>query len=147
MEHAYPDLLPCGFRYEIHKTVTESDLRLWAGLAGERYPIYGASALAQQAALSHSVVHNTYITVLIGATVARLAAHLPPPGAAMATLTVHFAAPVLIGTTLCVAVTVIEWDAVACLYWLDVRVTRADGTLTLTGKAGLRPQMTLLTVG
>src|SRR5213594_1362804 len=35
MEPVDPDLLPPGFRYEVQKTVTATDLYLWARLMGE----------------------------------------------------------------------------------------------------------------
>jgi 3-hydroxybutyryl-CoA dehydratase len=143
-EHGHPDLLPQGFCYEVHKTVTESDMHLWAGLMGEWHSVQIDSAFARQTARGRYVAHGAYIAGLIVATASRLAAHMPPPGAILMTLNVHFTAPVPVGTTLAVTVTVAEWDAAAGLYWLDIRATRSDGTPAATGKVGLRPHTTLL---
>ena len=81
------------------------------------------------------------------ATVASLAARLPPPGAMITMLRMHFAAPVLVGTTLSVVVTVKTWDTANALYWLDICATSADGALAAFGAAGLRPHTSLFRAG
>lgn len=139
MEVAHSDILPNGYRYEVHKTVTASDVYLWAGLTGERYPAQGTSAFVQQAALGRYVAHNTYITSLIAATASHLAAHIPLPGATLVALKIQFITPVMVGTTLSIVMTVTTWDATEHLYWLDTHATRADGTLAVLGQVGLRP--------
>lgn len=146
MEPVHPELLPRGFSYEVHKTVTASDVYLWAGLTGEWYPAQSDTAFGQQTAVRQGVTQAAYLTGLIVATASRLAARIPPPGAILATLNVHFTAPVLVGTTISITVTVSEWDATASLYWLDIRATRADGTPAVIGKAGLRPHTMMLAV-
>ena len=144
MESEPSNLLPSGFRYEVHKTVTATDIHLWAGLTGKRPRTQGASAFAQRKAVAHQVAPDAYLAGLAVDTASRLAARLPPPGAVLAGLTMSFTASLLVGTTLCLAVTVTAWDAAADLYWLDVCATRADGTPVMTGKAALRPHRTLL---
>jgi acyl dehydratase len=144
IEHGHAHLLPNGFRYEVHKTVTATDLYLWARLTGERYAVHRVSALDQQTAARRHVVHGAYLTDLIVIAASHMAACLPPPGGSLAALTVHFTASVLVGTTLCVAVTVTDWDARAGLYWLDLRATRADGAPVVLGQAALRPHTTWL---
>ncbi len=144
IEPGHAHLLPNGFRYEVHKMVTATDLYLWARLTGEQYVVQRASTLDQQTAVRRRVVHSAYLTDLIVNGASHVAARLPPPGGILTALTMHFTAPVLVGTTLCVAVTVTDWDAEAGLYWLDLRVTRADGTLAVLGRAALRPHPTWL---
>ena len=144
MGTVHPDILPCGFRHEAHKTVTASDIRLWAGLTGRRLPSRGGQAFAQQTAVARDVAPDAFLTGLVMDTAAMVAARIPPPGALLTLLAVQFTAPVFVGTTVAVVVTVAEWDAAARLYWLDICLTRADGTLAVIGKAGLRPHTTLL---
>lgn len=144
MEHDHIHVLPTAFRYEVHRTVTASDIHLWAGLAGTRLPAQSGSAFAQQASEAGHVAPNAYLTGLVVDTAARLAAYIPPPGAMLTALVVQFTAHVLVGTTLTMVVTVAEWDAAAGLYWLDISATRTDGRQALMGRAGLRPQVTLL---
>jgi len=144
MEPEPADILPPGFRYEVHKRVTATDVHLWAGLTGEQSPIRSATAFAQQAAAERWVAPGAYLTGLVADTVARLAARVPPPGASIETLRVHFAAPVPVGTTLSVVVTVAAWDATAGFYWLDIHAARGDGTPAVLGWAWLRPHPTLL---
>lgn len=146
MEPEPSNLLPNGFRYEVHKTVTATDIRLWAGLTGKRSSAQCASAFAQRQAAAQQIAPNAYLTGLVVDIASRLAACLPPPGAVLAGLTMTFTAPLLVGTTLRVAVTVNAWDAATGLYWLDICATRADGTQVVTGKAGLRPRQPLLVV-
>ena len=139
MECAYLALLPNGFRHEIHKTVTASDIHLWATLTGDALPVYKVSAFAQQTTIERHVAPGAYLSSLAVATVASLAARLPPPGAMITMLRMHFAAPVLVGTTLSVVVTVTTWDTTSKLYWLDICATGADGVPVVFGTAGLRP--------
>jgi acyl dehydratase len=144
MDAAHPDILPRGFRYEMHKKVTATDIRLWAGLTGQRSPNLSVSAFAQQTAVERCAVPGAYLTGLVVDTAARLAARVPPPGARLTTLRMHFNAPVLVGTTLYVVVTVTAWDAAVGLYWLDICATGADGALVVLGAAGLRPHPPIL---
>lgn len=147
MEAARPDLLSYGFRYELHKTVTIADVRLWSGLTGERWSAPHRSALQQQATLRGRVVPDAYLTGLIVATASRLADTLPPPGAVIVNVGVQFSAPVLLGTTLTVAVTVRDWEASAGLFRLEIKVSRAEGSLVALGHAGLRPYPRHLSAG
>jgi acyl dehydratase len=144
MESEPSNLLPSGFRYELHKTVTATDIHLWAGLTGKRSSAQRASAFAQRQAAAHQFAPDAYLTGLVVDTAACLAACFPSPGASLTGLAIQFTASVHVGTTLSVTITVMEWDAAAGLYWLDVCATRADGTQVVTGKAGLRPHRTLL---
>jgi acyl dehydratase len=134
----YANLLPNGFRYEIHKTVTATDLYLWARLTGEPYNLQRTLALRHQAAARRCVVPGAYLTDLSMTAVSRLAAHVPAPGAVLTTLTVHFTRPVLVGTSLCVTVTITDSDSQTEMYWLDLCVTGADGKTVLRGKAALQ---------
>lgn len=104
------DVLPCGFRYEVQKTVTASDVYLWAGLAGQQLPVRSSAAFAQQAVMPHAVVPDAYLVGLIADTAGRLAACVPSLEAQLETLHVHFTAPVPVGTILRVVVTVDAWE-------------------------------------
>jgi acyl dehydratase len=137
-----PDLFPFGFHYEVHKLVTANDIYLWATLTGDTSTISSPSAFAHQANDVRHVVPGAYLTGLTVAIITRLAARVPDPDVTLATLTVHFAAPVPVGSTVHVAVTVAGCDTAAGLYWLDLRMTHADGAPALLGKAALRPSTT-----
>jgi len=144
MESEPSNLLPSGFRYELHKAVTATDIHLWTGLTGKRPRAQGASAFAQRKAVAHQVAPDAYLTGLVVDTASCLAARIPSPGATLTELAVQFFGSVCVGTNLAVVVTVAEWDATTGLYWLDICATRADGTQVATGKAALRPHRTLL---
>jgi len=139
MRCPHPDILPTGFCFEVHKTVTATDIHLWARQAGYPSPVRGEAAFAQQRFLEHTTAPNAYLTSLAADTATRLAAYLPCHGVILETLRVHFTVPVFVGTILRDVVTVIAWDAVAGLYWLDIRVLRADGTQAALGTAWIRP--------
>ena len=139
MEAVRPEPFPYGLRYEVHKTVTAADLRLWSGLTGERLFAPTTSTLRQQAVLHDRVVHDAYLTGLIVATAARLVETLPPPGSVIVNVGVQFATPVLLGTPLLVIATVSDWDASAGLFQLGIRMSRGEGALVALGQAGLRP--------
>lgn len=146
MERVHPNLLPYGFRYEIHKTVTATEVYLWAGLVGERYVIQSSTAFSQQAEVERTAVQSAYVAGLVTSSVSRFAAHIPPPGGLLVALSIQVGAPVLVGTPLTITITVNEWDAVANLCWLDIRVTCNDGATAVTGKAGLRLHTTCIAV-
>lgn len=144
MEPEHTEILTPGVRYELYKTVTATDVHTWAGLTGVQSPIRGASAFSQRVAAARRLAPGAYLTGLVADAAAQLAARVPPPGASIEMLRVQLTAPVLVGTTLCVAVTVAAWDADSGLLWLDLRATCADGTPALLGRAWLRPHPTLL---
>jgi acyl dehydratase len=136
-------LLPRGFRYEVHRLVTASDIHLWAGLTGHQMSVHSTSAFTHQAVARHFVAPDAYLIGLIADTALRLAAHVPTLEARLESLHVHFTAPVLLGTALRVAVTVDTWDAAAGVYLLDIRVTCAGTTPAVSGQAWLRPSAPL----
>lgn len=139
-----PDLPPLGFRYEIHKTVTATDVHLWAGLTGKRLVSSSTSAFTQQKNGTRQAAPDAYLTGLIVDAAASIAAHIPLPGATLTGLAVQFIAPVPVGTTLAVVVTLSGWDATARLYTLDISATGPDGSMALIGKAELRPHISFL---
>ncbi len=74
MESEPSNLLPSGFRYELHKAVTATDIHLWTGLTGKRPRAQGASAFAQRKAVAHQVAPDAYLTGLVVDTASCLAA-------------------------------------------------------------------------
>ncbi len=146
MERLHPDLLPPGFRYEIHKTVTTTDMYLWDGLAGDRYVAQSDTAFRQQTVVARTVMQDGYLVGLVISAASRLAAHIPPPGGRLVALSIRLGVPVLVGTTLTITMTVNGWDAVTNLYWLDIRATCSGGATAVMGQASLRLQSTGISV-
>lgn len=144
MESARPELFLDGLRYEIHKTITETDTHLWAYLTGEREGAPMLPAFARQQAQRRRAVQSGYMAGLLVEAATRLAAHTPAPGATLVRLSADLLTPVPVGTTLLVRATVSAWDPIARLYWLDLGAIRADGRPAITGVAALRPNVPLV---
>ena len=87
MERLHPDLLPYGFRNEIHKMVTATDVFLCAGLVADEYGARSDTSFSQQVGGARTAVQDGYLVSTIMSSASRLAHTSParqPPGSSVA---------------------------------------------------------------
>ena len=89
----------------LEKTVASSDVVGFAQLTGDRNPIHLSEHFAARTAFGKRIAHGLYTAGLISAV---LGTRLPGPGAIYISQTLNFRAPVKIGDTVTVTVTVAE---------------------------------------
>src|SRR5437868_8771142 len=100
----FEDLAP-GMSERLEKTISSSDVVGFAQLTGDRNPIHLSEHFAAKTSFGRRIAHGLYTASLISAV---LGTRLPGPGAIYISQTLNFRAPVRIGDTVEVTVTVAE---------------------------------------
>jgi 3-hydroxybutyryl-CoA dehydratase len=127
----YFEDLVVGMTESFSKTVASSDVVGFAEVTGDRNPIHLSEHFAARTTFGTRIAHGLYTASLISAL---LGTRLPGPGAVYISQTLNFRAPVKIGDTVVVTVTVAELVAdksrarLAC-------TCEVDGELVLDGEA------------
>src|SRR5215468_9521782 len=101
----YFEDLSVGMTETLSKTIAASDVVGFAQLTGDRNPIHLSEHFAARTPFGKRIAHGLYTAGLISAV---LGTRLPGPGAIYISQTLHFRAPVKIGDTVTVTVTVAE---------------------------------------
>src|ERR1700755_3014026 len=97
--------LSIGMSETLAKTVASSDVVGFAQVTGDRNPIHLSEHFAAKTPFGTRIAHGLYTASLISAV---LGTRLPGPGAVYISQTLNFRAPVKIGDTVDVNVTVAE---------------------------------------
>jgi len=97
--------LSIGMTEKLAKTVSSSDVVGFAEISGDRNPIHLSEHFAAKTPFGTRIAHGLYTASLISAV---LGTRLPGPGAIYISQTLNFRAPVKIGDTVDVYVTVAE---------------------------------------
>src|SRR6202049_4903445 len=101
----YFEDLSVGMTETLSKTISSSDVVGFAQLTGDRNPIHLSEHFAAKTQFGKRIAHGLYTASLISAV---LGTRLPGPGAIYISQTLNFRAPVKIGDTVDVTVTVAE---------------------------------------
>jgi 3-hydroxybutyryl-CoA dehydratase len=101
----YFEDLSVGMTETLSKTISSADVVGFAQLTGDRNPIHLSEHFAAKTSFGGRIAHGLYTAGLISAV---LGTRLPGPGAVYISQTLHFRAPVRIGDTVDVTVTVAE---------------------------------------
>ena len=129
----FEDLKP-GMSERLSKTVAASDVMGFAAVTGDRNPIHLSEHFAAKTPFGTRVAHGLYTASLISAV---LGTRLPGPGAVYISQTLNFRAPVKIGDTVDVIVTVAELMPEKCRARLACSCTVDDETV-LDGEAWVK---------
>jgi phosphate acetyltransferase/phosphate butyryltransferase len=120
------DEIVVGDRATIQRTLTAADLQLFAAMSGD-------SADPQSGSEPAGVIaHGMWGAALISAV---LGTRLPGPGTSYAAQTLKFDAPVRVGDTLTITVTVTFREEATRRVVLDCRCTNQDGETVISGVA------------
>lgn len=105
LQMLYFEDLSVGMTETLRKTIDSSDVVGFAEVTGDRNPIHLSEHFAAQTPFGTRIAHGLYTASLISAV---LGTRLPGPGAVYISQTLNFRAPVKIGDTVDVKVTVAE---------------------------------------
>src|SRR5471030_1231131 len=105
LQTLYFEDLSVGMTEQLTKTVASSDVVGFAEVTGDRNPIHLSEHFAAKTPFGTRIAHGLYTASLISAV---LGTRLPGPGAIYISQTLNFRAPVKIGDTVIVTVTVAE---------------------------------------
>ena len=130
------DELEIGQSARFSKTVTESDIYLYAGISGDFNPAHVnedyASRTFFKTRIAHGMLSASFISTVIGTL-------LPGPGSIYLRQEVNFLAPVKIGDTVTAVAEVVEIDTEKKKVRLNTTCTIQDGTKVIEGQALVSP--------
>jgi 3-hydroxybutyryl-CoA dehydratase len=135
--------LSVGMTESLSKTIASSDVVGFAEVTGDRNPIHLSEHFAAKTPFGTRIAHGLYTASLISAV---LGTRLPGPGAVYISQTLNFRAPVKIGDTVEVTVTVAELEpkrrrarlACACMVGGEV-VLDGEALVKVPSAASARP--------
>ena len=99
------DELHVGDAAELAKTVTESDIALFAGVTGDFNPVHIDALAAERSVFGGRIAHGMLSAGFISAVIAM---RLPGPGSIYLSQSLRFTKPVRIGDTVTARVEVLE---------------------------------------
>jgi 3-hydroxybutyryl-CoA dehydratase len=121
---------------EATKTVSETDVYLFAGVTGDFNPAHMNETYAQKTFFKTRIAHGMLGAGFISAVVGM---QLPGPGTIYITQELKFLAPVRIGDTVTARVEVMEIIAEKKRVRLKTECLNQEGTLLLAGEAMVSP--------
>jgi 3-hydroxybutyryl-CoA dehydratase len=128
--------LKIGERASFSKTITESDVYLFAGVTGDVNPAHLNEEYAKQTIFKSRIAHGILTAGLISAVIG---VQLPGPGTIYASQTLNFLAPVHIGDTITATVEIIEVFSEKNRVTLKTYCINQDGIIVTTGEAKVLP--------
>ena len=126
------DEIAVGDRASIERTLTASDIQLFAAMSGDTNPTHVDPEFAESTNLHGVVAHGMWGAALISAV---LGTRLPGPGTVYASQTLTFDGPIRVGDTLTIAVRVTARDKANHRVALDCTCVNQDGRTVIAGQA------------
>ena len=130
------DQLQVGDVAEFSKTVTETDIYLYAGITGDFNPAHVNEAYAKNTFFKARIAHGMLTAGFISAIIAN---QLPGPGTIYMKQELSFLAPVRIGDTITARVEVLELLTEKNRVRLKTTCSNQDGVTVLTGEGLVSP--------
>ena len=121
-----------GMKAHTSKTITETDVILFAGVSTDINPVHLDEEAAKQGIFGKRVAHGILVSGLISAV---LGNKLPGPGSIYMGQELKFLAPVFIGDTITAEVEIVELIPEKCRIKLNTTCTNQDGKVVIAGSA------------
>jgi 3-hydroxybutyryl-CoA dehydratase len=128
--------LKMGDTAEIQKTISETDVYLYAGITGDMNPAHLNEEYARDTFFKTRIAHGMLVAGLISTI---LGNKLPGPGTIYTHQSVDFLAPVRFGDTITARAEVVALDAEKNRARLKTTCMNQEGTLVLDGQAFVSP--------
>ena len=130
------DQMTIGQSASFSKTITETDVTLFAGISGDLNPVHIDETYAKDSMFKRRIAHGILCAGLISAV---LGMHLPGPGSIYLKQELKFKAPVYLGDTIKAICTVKEKIEAKNIVVLDCSVVNQDGVVVIEGEATIKP--------
>ncbi|PKN76259.1 MAG: enoyl-CoA hydratase [Deltaproteobacteria bacterium HGW-Deltaproteobacteria-10] len=130
------DKLKVGDVAEFAKTVTETDIYLYAGITGDFNPAHVNEAYAKTTFFKTRIAHGMLTAGFISAIIAN---QLPGPGTIYLKQDLNFLAPVHMGDTITGRVEVIELNVEKNRVRLKTTCSNQDGVMVISGEGLVSP--------
>ena len=131
------DEITVGDSAEFTKTISESDIYLFAGVTGDLNPFHINEEYAKQTYFKGRIAHGMLLAGFISNVVG---CQLPGPGAIYVKQELKFTAPARIGDTITAKATVSEVVADKNRVVLQTTCTNQNGDVVLDGQAVISPR-------
>lgn len=128
--------LKIGDQASTAKTISESDVYLFAGITGDHNPAHVNEVYASQTRFGRRIAHGILSAGLISAV---LAMKLPGPGTIYLGQELKFVRPVYFGDTITATCTVSELLPEKNIARLETVCTNQDGAVVIKGTATVMP--------
>lgn len=128
--------LGIGDKASFEKTISESDVYLYAGITGDQNPAHINQVEAEKSMFKGRIAHGMLTAGYISAV---LGMQLPGPGTIYLGQELRFTAPVRFGDTIKAEVEVIEKIQEKNIVKLNTICTNQEGTIVLKGVATVMP--------
>ncbi|MGD9290052.1 MAG: MaoC/PaaZ C-terminal domain-containing protein [Desulfobacterales bacterium] len=92
--------VPVGTEEVFAKTVTETDVYLFAGITGDFYEMHTNEEFAKTTHFKHRIAYGALLVGFVSTVMAKMNDHIPPPGGVSVRYEIDFTAPVYIGDTI-----------------------------------------------
>lgn len=126
-----------GQKAQFTKTMSESDVYLFAGITGDFNPAHINEEHSKDTMFKNRIVHGMLTASLVSTV---FGMYLPGPGAIFLENNARFLRPVYIGDTLTAEVEVIELIEEKNISKFITKVTNQEGQVVLEGSASLMPR-------
>jgi 3-hydroxybutyryl-CoA dehydratase len=130
--------LQVGDKASFSKTISETDVYLYAGITGDLNPAHIDEQHAKETLFQTRIAHGMLTAGLVSAV---LGMKLPGPGTIYLAQTLKFTAPVHFGDTLTATAEVAEILAEKKRVKLATTVTNQEGQVVLEGEALVKPPL------
>ena len=130
------DTLNLGDSASVSKTVTETDVYLFAGITGDLNPAHVNEVASSQTMFKGRIAHGMLSAGFISAV---LGMYLPGPGTIYLGQELKFTKPVRIGDTVTATCTVVEKDDAKNRLKLETICTNQNGDVVVKGMATVMP--------
>ena len=131
------DEIKVGDSAEFAKTISESDIYLFAGVTGDLNPFHINEEYSKQTYFKGRIAHGMLLAGFISTVVGN---KLPGPGAIYVKQELKFMAPARIGDTITAKATVTEVVADKNRVVLQTTCTNQNGDVVLDGQAVISPR-------
>ena len=128
--------LAIGQKASFSKTITETDVYLFAGISGDINPAHLNEEYAKNTFFKGRIAHGMLTASLISAVIG---VQLPGPGTIYSSQTLNFLAPVYFGDTITATAEIIEIFPGKNRVTLKTYCTNQDGSIVTTGEALVLP--------
>lgn len=129
--------LEVGMKAEFTKTISESDVYLFAGITGDFNPVHVDRIAAEQSRFGGRIAHGMLTASLISTVIGM---QLPGPGVIYLSQSLRFTAPVMLGDTVTAEVEVAEIMAERNRVRLATRCRNERGEVVAEGESLVMPR-------
>ena len=127
-----------GETHRIAKTISESDVYMYAGIVGDFHPNHVNAVYADEK-LGGRVAHGALLTGFVSrCTVELIGERLTPPGYVAQIFNIKCVSPVFLGDTITVIVTISEIDIERRKVIMDVKIENQRGQTCAVGETVIK---------